>query len=141
MEWKADASELLGSPRHDLVDEPFGRRLVVGEPFVVGCAESVTVAHFTGNVELSHRDHPSFLQGIPDRSKPTSWHEPGQIIVLQINEAVAPSEVDPANIDPMKQEPCVIGKMLQLFGQMDLGIEGVWDVEDDFRAGSLGFPA
>jgi len=138
MEWETDIPELLGSPRHDLVDEPLGRGLVVGEPLVVGWAEPVTVTQFTGNTELSDGDHPGFFQGVPDHGEPASGHEPRQVIVFQIDEAVAPSEMDPAHVDAVLEKAGVVSEVPQLFGQMRFGVEGVRYVEDDPLAGFLG---
>ncbi len=138
MEWETDIPELLGSPRHHLLDEPLGRGLVVGEPLVVGWAEPVTVTEFTGNAELSDGDHPGFFQGVPDHGEPASGHELRQVIVFQVDEAVTPSEMDPAHVDPVKQEPGVISKVPQFLGQMIVGVEGVRYVEDDPLAGFLG---
>src|SRR5208337_5668479 len=122
MEWETDIPELLGSPRLDLVDEPFGRGLVVGEPLVVGWAEPVTVTEFTGNAELADMDHPEFFQGIPDAGDRTSGHEPRQVIVFQVDEAVAPSEMDPAHVDTVKQVSGVVSKVAQLVRQMNVGV-------------------
>jgi hypothetical protein len=101
MEWETDITELLGSPRLDLVDEPLVRGLVVGEASVVGSAEPVAVTEFTGNAELPDGDHFGFFQGVPDHGEPASGHEPRQVIVFQVDEAVSPSEMDPAHVDPV----------------------------------------
>jgi len=138
MKWETDIPELLGSPRHDLLDEPLGRGLVVGEPLVVGWAEPVSVTQFTGNAELPDGDHLGFFQGVPDHGERASGHEPRQVIVFQVDEAVAPSEMDPAHIDPVKQEPGVVGEVPQMKGKMKVGVEGVRYVEDDPLAGFLG---
>ena len=138
MEWETDISELLGSPRHDLVDKAFGRGLVVGEPLVVGWAESVSVAQFTGNTKLADMDHARVHQGVPDHGEPASGHELRQVIVFQVNEAVAPSQMDPAHVDPVKQVSGIVSKVPQFLGQMNVGVEGVRYVEDDPLAGFLG---
>ncbi len=141
MERETKVSELFGSLRHDLVDQAFCRWLVVGEPLIVGWAETVGVAEFTGNAELPDGDHLGFFQGIPDAGEPAPGHEPRQVIVFQVDEAVTPSEMDPANIDPMQEEPGIISKVPQLLGQMNIGVKGVRYVEDDPLAGLLGFVA
>jgi hypothetical protein len=96
---ETDLPELFGSPRHDLVDEPLRRGLVVGEPLVVGWEEPVSVAQFTWDVELPNGDHFGFFQGVPDAGEPASGHEPRQVIVFQIDEAVSPSQVNTPDID------------------------------------------
>jgi hypothetical protein len=138
VEWQTDLPELLGSPRHDLLDEPLGRGLVVGEPLVVGWAESVSVTQFTGNTEPPDGDHFGFFQGIPDAGEPASGHEPRQVIVLQVDEAVTLSQMDPAHVDAVKQVSGVVGEVPQMQGKMNVGVEGVGDVEDDPLAEFLG---
>ena len=59
--------------------------------------------------------------------------------MFQVDEAVAPSEMDPAHVDPVKEEPGVVSKVPQILGQMNVGVEGVRYVEDDPLADSLGF--
>jgi len=46
--------------------------------------------------------------------------------------------MDPAHVDPVKQEPGVVGEVPQMKGKMSVGVEGVWYVEDDPLAGFLG---
>ncbi len=138
MEWETDIPELFGSPRHDPLDEPLGRGLVVGEPLVVRRGEPVTVTEFTGNAELPDGDHLGFFQGIPDAGEPAPGHEPRQVIVFQVDEAVTPSEMDPAHVDAVLEKAGVVSEVPQLFGQMRFGVEGVRYVEDDPLAGFLG---
>jgi len=138
VEWETDIPELFGSPRHDLVDEPFGRGLVVGEPLVVGWAEPVAVTEFTGNTELADMDHARVHQGVPDHGEPASGHELRQVIVFQADEVVTPTQVDPAHVDPVKEKPGVVSEVPQFLGQMRFGVEGVRYVEEDPLAGFLG---
>src|SRR5271157_2788515 len=138
MEWETDIPELLGSPRHDFVDEPFGRGLVVGEPLVVGWAKPVSITEFTGNAELADMDHARVHQGVPDHGEHASGHELGQVIVFQVDEAVAPSQVDPAHVDAVKEVSGVIRQVPQLLGQMNVRVEGVRYVEDYPLAEFLG---
>ena len=51
--------------------------------------------------------------------------------MLQVDEAVTPSEMDPSHVDSVKQEPGVVSKVAQLLGKMNCGVEGVRYVEDD----------
>jgi len=136
---ETDITELLGSPRHDLVDEPLGRGLVVGEPLVVGWAEPVSVTEFTGNAELSDGDHPGFFQGVPDHGERASGHEPRQVIVFQVDETVTPSEMDPAHVDPVQKIPGVVSKVAHLVRQMNVRAKRVRYVEDDPLAGFVGW--
>jgi len=135
---ETDLPELLGSPRLDLVDEPFGRGLVVGESLVVGWAEPVTVTEFTGNAELADMDHPGFFQGVPYGGESLLGDELHEVVTLEIDEVVTPSEMDPAHVDPVKEVPGVVGEVPQLLGQMNVRVEGVRYVEDDPLAGFLG---
>ena len=61
-----------------------------------------------------------------------------EVVTLQVDEAVAPTQVDPAHVDPVEQVSGVVSKVPQVLGQMDLGVEGVRYVEDDPLAGVLG---
>jgi len=135
---ETDLPELLGSPRHDPLDEPLGRGLVVGEPLVVGWAEPVTVTEFTGNTELPDGDHPGFFQGVPDHGEPASGHELRQVIVFQVDEAVTLSQVDPAHVDAVQEKAGVVSEVPQFLGQMNVRVEAVRYVEDDPLAGFLG---
>ena len=47
--------------------------------------------------------------------------------------------MDPAHVDAVKEEPGIVSKVPQLFGQMNVGVEGVGDVEDDPLAGFPGW--
>jgi hypothetical protein len=139
MEWETNISELLGPPRHYLVDEPFGRGLVVGEPLVVRRAKSITVAQFTRNAELPDANNTGFFQGVPDGGAPASGHELRQVIVFQVNEAVTPTQMDPTHIDPVQEKLGVVSEVPQLFGQMYSSVERVRHVEDDPPAEFLGW--
>ena len=58
--------------------------------------------------------------------------------MFQVDEAVTPSEMDPAHVDPVKEKPGVISEVPQMQGKMNVGVEGVRYVEDDPLAGFLG---
>ena len=58
--------------------------------------------------------------------------------MLQVDEAVTPSEMNPAHVDPVKQVSGIVSKVPQLLGQMNVGVERVWYVEDDPLACFLG---
>jgi hypothetical protein len=57
--------------------------------------------------------------------------------VFQIDQTVASSEVNPAHIDPVKEIARIIGKVVQVLGQMNTKVESVGDVEDDPSAAVL----
>jgi hypothetical protein len=86
-------------------------------------------------------DHFSFHQGVPDGGEPLRGNELDEVVPLQVDEAVTPSQVDPSNIDPVEEIPGIVGKVPQFLGQMHVGVEAVGDVEDDLLAGFLGFLA
>ncbi len=54
-----------------------------------------------------------------------------QVVILERDEIVTSSLVDPADDDPVEQVSGVVGQMAQLLGKVDLGIERVGDIEDD----------
>ncbi len=58
--------------------------------------------------------------------------------MFQVDEAVTPSEMDPAHVDAVKEEPGVVSEVPQFLGQMRFGVEGVRYVEEDPLAGFLG---
>jgi len=58
--------------------------------------------------------------------------------MLQVDEAVTSSEVNPADVNPMEQIAGVIGKVAQFLGKMEIRVEGVGDVEDDPLVALLG---
>jgi hypothetical protein len=58
--------------------------------------------------------------------------------MLQIDQAVSPSQMDPTHVDPVEEISGIIGKVPQFLGQMGVGVEGIGDVEDDPFAAFLG---
>jgi hypothetical protein len=58
--------------------------------------------------------------------------------MLQIDQAVSPSQMDPAHVDPVEEITGKIGKVSQFLGQMGIGVEGLGDVEDNPSAAFLG---
>jgi len=126
-------------PPYDLVDQPLRGWLVEREALVVGIEKPIPVGHFTFDAELANMDHFRLHQGIPDGGEPLLGDELHEVVTLQIDEAVTPSEMDPAHVDPVKQEPAVVGEVLQMKGKMSVGVEGVRYVEDDPLAGFLGW--
>jgi hypothetical protein len=104
----------------------------------MGWAELVSETKFTGYTELPDADNPGFFEGLPDHGESASGHELRQVIMFQLDEAVTPSKMEPAHVDPVKQEPGVVSKVAQLLGQMNCDVEGIRYVEDDPLAGFLG---
>jgi len=98
----------------------------------------VTVGHFTFNAELANMDHVRLHQGVPDGGESLLGDELHEVVTLQVDEAVAPSEMDPAHVDPVKEVSGIVSEVPQLLGQMNVRVEGVRYVEDDPLAGFLG---
>jgi hypothetical protein len=138
VEWEPDAPELFGSPSLDPLDQRFLGGLVVREPLIVRWQQSVSIAQFTWNTELSDRNHVGSYKGVPDRGQHAPGHEPRQIVVFQVDKAVTFAEVNSAHVDTMKQIAGIIGEVAQFLGQMSIGVEGIGDVEDNPRAAFLG---
>src|SRR5208337_672938 len=125
-------------PPHDLVDQPLRGWLILEEPLVVGIEKPIPVGHFTFDAELANMDYVRLNQGIPDGGESLLGDELHEVVTLQVDEAVAPSEMDPAHVDPVKQISGVVTDVPQLLGQMNVGVEGVRYVEDDPLAEFLG---
>jgi len=83
-------------------------------------------------------DHVRLDQGIPDGCESLLGDELHEVVTLQVDEAVSPSEMDPAHVDAVKQVSGVVSKVPQMQGKMNVGIEGVRYVEDDPLAVFLG---
>jgi len=83
-------------------------------------------------------DHVRVHQGVPDGGESLLGDEPDKVVTLQMDEAVSPSQMDPAHVDPVKEKPGVVTEVPQLLGQMNVRVEGVRYVEDDPLAEFLG---
>ena len=134
----AQSVRLLLPPPHDLVDQPLRGWLVEGEALIMGIEKPISVGHFTFDAELANMDHVRLHQGIPDGGESLLGDELHEVVTLEVDEAVSPSEMDPAHVDPVKQVSGVISKVPQFLGKMNVGVEGVRYVEDDPLAGFLG---
>src|SRR5208337_5335685 len=86
-------------PTHDLVDQPLRGWLVEGEALIMGIEKPVPVAHFTFDAELANMDHVRLHQGIPDGSESLLGDELHEVVTLQVDEAVTPSQVNTPDID------------------------------------------
>ena len=104
----------------------------------MGWQQPVSVAQFTWDTELSDRNHVGFYKGVPDPGQHAPGHEPRQVVMLQIDQAVASSHMDPAHVDPVEEISGIIGKVPQFLGQMGIGVEGIGDVKDNPPAAFLG---
>ena len=104
----------------------------------MGIEKPIPVGHFTFDAELADMDHVRLHQGIPDGGESLLGDELHEVVTLQVDEAVTPSEVDPAHVDPVKEKPGVVSEVPQMLGKMNVGVEGVRYVEDDPLAGFLG---
>jgi hypothetical protein len=83
-------------------------------------------------------DHVRLHQGIPDGGESLLGDELHEVVTLEVDEAVAPSEMDPAHVDPVQEKPGVVRQVPQVQGKMNVGVDAVRYVEDDPLAGFLG---
>ena len=129
---------LLLPPPHDLVDQPLRGWLVEGEALIMGIEKPIPVGHFIFDAELADMDHVRLHQGIPDGGESLLGDELHEVVTLQVDEAVTPSEMDPAHVDPVKEKPGVVSEVPQMQGKMNVRVKAVRYVEDDPLAGFLG---
>ncbi len=108
---------------------------------IVWWQKPVSIAKLTWDAELSHRNHGGFYKGVPDAGQHAPGHEPRQIVVFQIDEAVAFTEVNPAHVDSVKEITGIVGEVAQVVRQMNIRVESGGDVEDNPFAALLGFGA
>ncbi len=129
---------LLLSPPQKLVDQTLRSWLVEREALVMGIEKPIAIGHLAFDAELADVDHVGLHQSFPDGGESVLGDERDEVVSLQVDEVVAPAQMDPSHVDPVQQVSGIISEVPQLFGQMDLGVEGVRYVEDDPLAGFLG---
>jgi hypothetical protein len=120
------------------LDQSLGGWRIERESLIMGIEKPVPVGHFTFDADLANMDHLRLYQSIPDGSESLLGNEFDEVVALQVDEAVAPTKVYSSYIDAVKQVSGVVSEVPQSLGQMNLGVEGVWNVEDDPLAGFLG---
>jgi hypothetical protein len=104
----------------------------------MGIEKPISVGHFTFDAELANMDHVRLHQGVPDGGESLLGDELYEVVTLEIDEAVSPSQVNTPNVDPVQEKMGVIRQVPQFLGQMNVRVEGVRYVEDDPLAGFLG---
>ena len=104
----------------------------------MGIEKPISVGHFTFDAELANMDHVRLHQGIPDGGESLLGDELHEVVTLQVDEAVTPSQVNTPNVDPVHEKMGVIRQVPQMQGKMNIGVESVRYVENDPLAGFLG---
>jgi hypothetical protein len=68
---------------------------------VVRTEKPIPIGHLSLHAELPDMDHIRLNQGMPDGRESVLGDEPDKVLTFQVDEAVAPSQVDSVHVDPV----------------------------------------